>query len=150
MIMKSFWQTRKVKCYLIDTSNLVFISSRKVSRLLGKLVKWSRKRGSIRSYLWRFLTFPTLYLKKILRKSRKKQTSIVLHVLLTLCTGSWEKGKNIWKYGGLVWWPEFEHIFVIIYGLWKYFSKSNFALKLWASCFEYNEYDKPNKNFFEL
>ena len=58
-----------------------------------------------------------------------------------ICTESWDIGKNVSKYAGLVWWPGFWHILINISGPSAYFSKPIFALKPWAqaSCFEYHE-----------
>ena len=63
---------------------------------------------------------------------------------------SWDIGQNVSEYQGLVWRPKFAHILDNISGPNAYFSKTIFALKPWAqaSCFEYHEAYKRNKENF--
>ena len=66
-----------------------------------------------------------------------------------ICTESWDIGKKVSKYAGLVWQPGFWHILIHISGPGAYFSKPIFALKPWAQAGRFELHEAYiRKNFF--
>ena len=122
--------------------------------------------GIFQIFIWTSLTAISFAftIPAPLYKSEKKILSIIGFIVLKttvlnsgfqrknrfgkICTESWDIGKNVSKYAGLVWRPGFWYILINISRPGAYFSEPIFALKPWAWAGRFEYHEPYNRKYF--